>query len=205
MTKKLFQLICFAITVVSLTGCASYHTAKPFDLSDTSQISIGYVTQDTLPQPAYYAVVEETEEGNWELINISDTALMRLSDKQEVLYIEKDLRYVQPYFEYEPNTAVEIENCNPWEEGYVIERGTFECSNLFFFDKSGGRYNPCNSKLTTIDMPKSIGKNFFAVITTLGLASGSHRYVDSNKIFAVIEQTELLKRVGEYKNNQSSY
>jgi hypothetical protein len=204
MTKKLYHTMLIAMTVMAITGCASYHTAKPFDLSDTSRVSIGYVTQSTLPQPAYYATVEEVAEGKWELVKISDTEAMRLSDKQEVLYVEKDLRYVQPYFEYEPNTAVEIDNCNPWEEGYVIERGTFECNNLFFFDKSGGKYNPCNSQLTTIDMPKSVGKNFFAVITTLGLASGSHRYVDSDKVFAVIEQTDLLKKVGEYRSKHVS-
>jgi len=204
MTRKFYKTLLIAVTVMAITGCASYHTAKPFNLADTSQVSIGYVTQATLPTPAYYATVEEVEEGKWEIVSISDTKAMRLSDKQEVLYVEKDLRYVQPYFDYESNTAVKIDNCNPWEEGYVIERGTFECNNLFFFDKSGGKYNPCNSKLTTIDMPKSVGKNFFAVITTLGLASGSHRYVDSDKVFAVIEQTDLLKKVSEYRSSHSS-
>jgi hypothetical protein len=46
----------------------------------------------------------------------------------------------------------------------------------------------------------SLGKNIVAVTTTLGVASGSHKAVDQEKMAQILEKSDILARVNKRKS-----
>ena len=101
-----------------------------------------------------------------------------------MLFVSKNLNYVQPFFEkpmfYNPNLK------------------TFQCSPLLEIGEKS--YTPCNSRLTTANAGASLGRNAVALITTFGLASGVDRGIDTKKISKIIEKTNLLEKVKLYNS-----
>ena len=102
------------------------------------------------------------------------------------MHFDKTLDYMQPYFEK--------------IEYYNEEVGTFECSPFIDDNDDELDYTPCNSDLTTTNIGMSFGKNIVAAITTLGVASGSHKAVDREKMAEILETSDILVRVNKRKS-----
>ncbi len=163
-----------------LTGCASTGPKK-VNISKQN-IVIGWKNQKTLG-PGYYVLIEEISKENWEIKKVSKKPIIgRKNKKQEVLFVNKDLNYVQPFFEkplfYNPSLK------------------TFQCTPLLEIGEKS--YTPCNSRLTTANAGASLARNAVALITTLGLGSGVDRGIDIEKISKIIEQTNLLEKIRLY-------
>ena len=168
----------------------------------------GFTAQARLPKNGAYWVIVERTGGTWSLVDISTRPIIgRDKDNQEVLYVAGEFQFVQPYFEVVPNTQVDLNARGNPNVGYSssynysnvgidkkIERGTWECG--FIMNKYKG-YNPCVSALTKADALKSALKNVFALITTAGLASGTHRTVDKDAVAAVVKDTDLFNAIGQ--------
>lgn len=192
MEKIIYILMVFSIFT---SGCLTSTAMKAKSIKvDESKVLIGWQTQNSIPVDAYYVLVEKR--GKWTVIDVV-TAPLRTRDNnnQEILYIDKQLRYVQPYFQSYPNTVVNLKDGRTGE-GLTIKRGTFECSPLMDDKKL---YTPCTSNLTSADLLKSAGKNVFSVFS-LGLAAGSHKYVDSEKVRKVLDDTNILTLLKENPN-----
>jgi hypothetical protein len=180
MIRKLFLVVLFFS--VYLLGCAS---STPKQISVNSEggfehkITIGYKKFEGAVV-GYYLLIENL--GNqWVIKRISERPIVgRDNTQQEVLYINKELTYLQPFFE-------KVEHFNGV---------TFECSPLFDDKKS---YTPCNSNLMKVNVGMSIGKNIISAVTTFGLASGSHKAIDREKIASIVQQTNMLAKVKEYQ------
>jgi len=178
-----FLILAFLI-LSSLLGCA---TSTPRQISVKTEggiehnVIIGYRDQSSLPS-GYHVLIEEGNSG-WFINKISEKPILnRQNSKQEILYINEALNYVQPYFE-----KVEVFN------GI-----TFECTPLLDDKRS---YTPCNSRLMTVNVGMSIGKNIISAVTTLGLASGTHKAIDTEKISNIIQQTNLITKIREYQQH----
>ena len=162
--------LCYFLFLVSLmlTGCASTGPKK-VNISNQN-IVIGWKNQKTLGT-GYYVLIEEISKENWVIKKVTRKPIIgRKNKKQEVLFVNKDLNYVQPFFEkpllYNPN--FKTFRCTPW-----LEIG----------EKS---YTPYNSRLTT----------FAVVPTTFRLRAG--REIDTKKISKIIEEANLLEKVRLY-------
>lgn len=187
---KLF-LVLF-VNLALIFGCAS-STPKQFSISNSekgpsvSHISIGYTSQKVLGE-GYYVLIERNEE-RWRVKKVSDQPIShRRNDRQEILYFNKTADYIQPYFEK--------------IEYYNAEVGTFECSPLL--DDLSSFYTPCTSDLMTENIGMSIGKNIVSAITTLGVASGTHKAVDQEKLARILESSDVLARVNKLKSEVES-
>lgn len=161
--------------LICVIGCSST-APKQVSVEGLGSISIGYKSSVS----SGYFVLIENQNDKWIIKNISNTPIKgRETSQQEILYLNESLTYVQPYFE-------KVRQYNGiW----------FECS--LFEDKSS--YTPCESQLTTADIGASLGKNIFAVITTAGLAAGTNKVIDREKIALIIKETSLLAKVREYQ------
>jgi hypothetical protein len=181
MMRNLFFLVMLFFSL-SLLGCAS-STPKQVSVKTEGEfehnITIGYKVERTLPD-GYYLLIEDLG-SQWIIKKISEKPIVgRQNTQQEVLYINKGLTYLQPYFE-------KVKYFN----GY-----TFECSPLLDDKKS---YTPCNSNLMTVNVGMSIGKNIFSAVTTLGVASGSHKAIDREKIADIVQKTNMITKIREYQ------
>lgn len=156
----------------SLVLFAQKGSAEGFGVPDLEDLAVGYVAQGK-PFLGYYVVAKKAGSG-WVLDGVYRAP--KFGPGLEVVYVKRDMSYAQPYFEH-----VEIFNGS-----------TFECSPLV--DKKG-YYTPCKSRLTFRLVGKSIGKNIVAAISTLGLASGSHRAVDREAVLGFIASTGALQEI----------
>ncbi|PHS18835.1 MAG: hypothetical protein COA86_06575 [Kangiella sp.] len=64
------------------------------------------------------------------------------------------------------------------------------------------KYTPCNSVLTTVNWGRSVGKNIFAALTTVGLASGFHVAIDKEKIAVLAKSLELFDLVADFQKEK---
>lgn len=125
----------------------------------------------------YFARVVPDGE-HWKIDSVDIKRLDRGQDTAEVLCVRRDFKLVEPAF-----TAN-----HHWKENV----GWFECSPVTQ-DLSG--YGGCNSRLTSIDVIGSVGKNIFAAALTFGLASGSNRNIDTALIRRIVVETALFDRL----------
>lgn len=182
-------LLVLLLNSLLILGCAS-STPKQISISPSGKgrsaenITIGYTNQDKLDE-GYYVLIEEADD-EWRVKKISDEPIARrLNERQEIIFFSKDMDYVQPYFEK--------------IEYYNKEVGTFECTPFFDDEKNESAYTPCNSKLMTANFGMSLGKNVVAAVTTLGLAAGTHKEVDQEELAEILEESDILTRVGQRK------
>jgi hypothetical protein len=215
MNKRFMALIVVLTLAVSgianaavLTGVLSSAENKATAYKQGEQeYWTGFTAQERLPKHGAYWVIVERNGGKWSLVDVSTRPIIgRDKDNQEVLYVADDMQFVQPYYENVPSTQVDLNARGNPNVGYSssynyasvgidkkIERGTWECG--FIMNKYKG-YNPCVSALTKADALKSALKNVFALITTAGLASGTHRTVDKDAVAAVVRDTDLFNAIG---------
>lgn len=122
----------------------------------------------------YYVLIEKKDDG-WKIIDIKDIEIQeRQNEKQEILRINQSYSQVIPNYQ-----SVE-----------------YECGYLM----TTKYYSPCTSQLTSTNLGASMAKNVVAAVTTLGLASGSHKYVDQNLINEAVLQTDLFNMIENKKN-----
>ena len=175
-----------ALTILVLAvcgGCAanSQQSATiPDETGDEATVSIGFGTN--IPsQPGVLVLLEPTADG-WQIKRLIDSRevkgrqRIRENIKQEVLYVSSSLDHVEPFF----------------EDTSMVNGATFECTALIDKDDV---YSPCHSQFMSVNAGKTVGKNFFAAITTFGLASGTHKAVNHEKIVEVLESTNLMNAV----------
>lgn len=163
--------------LIAVSGCAINNTAKPEKVETQDGIYYGWKDQAMLPaKTAYFALLEKA--GNsWDVKLISKQPIQgRDNDKQEILFVDKQYRYIQPWFQSFP------------QHGHD---GSWECS-LYYKNKD---YSPCNSQLTSVDAGASLGKNIAAAILTFGLAAGSHQYIDRSKVAEAVKQSDLINKI----------
>ncbi|WP_419662305.1 WD-40 repeat domain protein [Desulfosarcina variabilis str. Montpellier] len=173
-----------------ILGCAN-STPKKFSIASSGKdhsvnnIAIGYTDQKLL-KDGYYVLIEKSDE-NYYVKKISDQPIKkRLNERQEILFFNKTLDYMQPYFEK--------------IEYYNKEVGTFECTPFLDDSSAESDYTPCNSDLMTANIGMSLGKNIVAAITTFGVASGAHKAVDQEKLAEILEKSDILDRVNKHKS-----
>lgn len=205
----MIRLGILVVLVAILSGCSS-HTASLYKI-DGNETFIGWNNQNKLPSNSYYVLLEGDAEGmNWKVKEIYDHPIKgRSNELQEILFVDKNFAYVQPYFEINESTVVKFgetrraEHVGWSNDGKIVvdlhssanymDRGSWECGN--FFQANKDKYTSCSSRLTKTDVGRSIGKNIFAVVLTLGLMSGTHQVVDKAKIVEIIEQTHLFEKI----------
>lgn len=210
--------------VIGLTGCAS-HRASTYNISGKKTF-IGWNDQRKLPEDAYYILLEgDTEGKNWKINEIYNHPISgRSNELQEVLFVDKKFRYTQPYFQINESTVVEygegfnstkvtpvgrtnrngdivVTGMNFEKTSSYLDRGSWECGT--FFQDNRDKYTSCSSRLTKTELGRSIGKNIFAVVLTLGLMSGTHQVVDKDKIAEILIQTDLFERIKASKVYQA--
>ena len=185
---KLSLVLLLNLTLI--LGCAS-STPKQFPIASLGEdhfaknIAIGYTDQKLLGE-GYYVLIERSDE-SWRVKKIAEQPIIhRLNDRQEIIFFNKTLDYMQPYFEK--------------IEYYNEEVGTFECSPFIDDNDDELDYTPCNSDLTTTNIGMSLGKNIVAAITTLGVASGSHKAIDREKMAEILAKSDILARVNTRKS-----
>ncbi|NPB08637.1 MAG: hypothetical protein GXN96_06890 [Aquificae bacterium] len=182
--KTLF-IILATVNLIFILNCA---TSQVYREVQKDTIEIGYEYRDLKSLSGYFVLIEQ-KDGKWNIKEISETPLKRQNTSQEVLFIDKTFKYVQPAFEWAPS----------------YKGGTFECNLLNKFDSYYSKYyNPCNSSLTKVEVGKSLGKNVLALLLTYGLASGSHRSLDIEKILKIIEETDLINQVKQFARECNS-
>jgi hypothetical protein len=177
MLKKFIKVFFFPILIILSVGCANSNlqkTESTSKINDTRQnLRINYFFT-SISKSGYYILL--TYNNQWEIEKIDDKKITRNNEKQEVLFLNDDMTEIGPIFE---ETAPRAGN-------------TFECS--VFGEEV---YNPCNSNLMTTNIGKSIAKNVFSAALTFGLASGSHKSIDSDKIKKIINDTNLMSKIDE--------
>src|SRR6266581_120848 len=97
------------LLVAFLSGCAS-HTASLYKING-EEVFLGWNNQNKLPPDAYYVLLEGDKEGvNWAVKEIYDHPIAgRSNELQEVLFVDKQFKYIQPYFEYAASTVVKYD------------------------------------------------------------------------------------------------
>jgi len=144
-----------------------------------STIEVGYTLNITTP--GHFFLVEQLSDGNWIAKKSSrEPILGRSSKSEEIIFVDQHANYAQPYFE----------KVSYYTKG--IQKASFECSPIIDDKES---YTPCNSLLTSNNVGASIGKNIIAAITTLGLAAGTHKYVDPEKVRKVLLQKSVFEEI----------
>jgi hypothetical protein len=201
------------LMIALLTGCAS-HKASQYIING-EEVFLGWNNQKNLPSNAFYVLLEGDKEGvNWTIKEIYDHPIKgRSNELQEVLFVDKEFRYIQPYYEYAASTVVSygeetqgtlvgrtnsngqimVTGMDVKTKKQYMDRGSWECGYIMKDHKN--QYTPCSSRLTKTDVARSIGKNIFATALTLGLASGTHQVVDKDKMAEIIKQTDLFEQI----------
>lgn len=207
------KAVVMGLLMLVVTGCAT-HRVSSYTIEDR-EVFVGWTEQSRLPQDAYYVLVEGDPSGKtWSVREVYDHPIKgRDNELQEVLFIDKAFRFVQPYFEVAPSTIVTYgEETKGTLVGHTtrsgdvvvtgmdletkkqhMDRGSWECGALIQGDKN--RYTPCTSRLTKTDLGKSVGKNLFAVALTAGLASGTHQVVDKEKVVEVVKSAKVFQAI----------
>jgi hypothetical protein len=168
-----------------------------------NDVYIGWNPQDTLPANAYYVLLEGNDEGTeWQVKEIYNHPIKgRSNEKQEILFVDREFSYIQPFFETYRATHAKVEegnasfgiganSSNKYKSYNNIERGTWEC-NFISGDKT---YNPCTSRLCLTNAALSIGKSVVSVIN-LGLTSGTHKGLDKEKMVEVVTKSNLFESI----------
>ncbi len=172
-----------AIAVMLFTGCAQTSNQQSLKVSQEVQkkikkpLTIGSYRSKS----GYYYVLIEKKNNRWEIVDIKDVEIReRQNQQQEILRVDQSYSQVIPNYQF---------------TGYS-SGNTYECGYLMTTEK----YSPCTSQLTSTSVGKSVAKNIAAAVTTLGLASGSHKYVDQNLINEAVVQTDLFNMIESKKN-----
>jgi len=180
MVKKVIAGI--VVVAIGFNGCSNSTTQiSTIKLQNgrLQKIEIGY--RNNRHYDGYYATIEKDLD-SWKLKQISEKYLSRNKSNQEILYTNQNIDFIQPSF----------------DNVRYYRGGTFECGA--FADNKG--YTPCNSNLMKINIGKSVAKNMIAAVLTLGLASGTHKSVDKNKITKIIKETDLIDYIRKAKKLQ---
>lgn len=168
---------------------AACSTAPKIDSSSVRevQLKVGHEHHKSAPA-GYFARIERVKGRDWVVREFStDPIIGRTGENQEVLYLSRDLEFVQPFFEH------------------IVHRldDSFECTPLM---DSRELYTPCNSALTSVHLTRSVGKNLIAAFTTFGIASGSHKKVDSDAVLHAVRSSGLIEKasLARYRNDFQS-
>lgn len=203
----------FLLLVVALTGCAS-HRPSTYSVNGQETL-IGWTNQAKLPANAYYVLIEgDADESTWAIKEIYNYPIHgRSNANQEILFVDKGFRYVQPYFEVNDSTVIKygestsmnlvgrttsdgqimVTGADFYTTANHLDRGSWECG--YFFQANRDKYTSCTSRLTKTDVGRSIGKNLFAIVLTLGTMTGTHQVVDKDMIADIVTKTDLFAKI----------
>jgi hypothetical protein len=210
MTKAILVMVAL---LVGLSGCAS-HRPSAYSVNGQETL-VGWTNQAKLPANAYYVLLEGSpDEASWTVREVYNRPISgRSNNNQEILFVDKEFRYVQPYFEINESTVVKVgesstmnlvgrtnsngqvmvTGADVYTSSSYLDRGSWECGA--FFQSNRDKYTPCTTRLTKTDVGRSIGKNIFAVLLTLGTMSGTHQVVDKDKIADIVTKTDLFAKI----------
>lgn len=184
------KLIVLFLIIMLGGGCAGVQKPRELDSGGGSQIFAGWMDQTRLPRDAYFVTIEKKADDKWQVVRVLNRPVLgRDNEDQEVLFVDKEFKHTQPYFEYYPPTTA---NLGAAYDNKTIDRGTFVCQ-LFdggsqavkFSDK---RYTPCSSRLTKTIVGATLFKNLASLVTTWGLATGHHQAVDPNHVIGAYRE-----------------
>lgn len=213
MVRAAFLMILLAI----LSGCAS-HRPTMYPVSGKETL-IGWVNQSKLPSDAYYVLIEGSpDESSWTVKEIYNYPIHGRSNvNQEILFVDKQFLYVQPFFELNESTVIKygestnmnlvgrtnsngdimVTGADFYTTASYMDRGSWECGA--FFQANKDKYTSCTTRLTKTDIGRSIGKNIFAIALTLGTMSGTHQVVDKDKIADVLVKANVFEEIKKSK------
>ncbi len=200
---KTVALLALALIVaITTTGCLGSKAHKPtlVTLEGGKEVYFGWVDQRKLPSDAYWVLLEPVRDGEYKILNISTIPLyVDIRKRQEQLYVDKNFKYVQPFFTAYDDTIAVIKNY--WGPGQhkTVHRGTWECQALGKYTS----YSPCTSSLTRVDTAKTIGKNIFAIPLTLGLMTGTHRAVDTEKVKSIVTELDIFSAIDQWRKDHA--
>lgn len=176
MYEKIVMLFLLGIIIFSLLGPSVAFAVQPLDIK--------FVLNEKL-EPGYFIKIEETAENHWTIKAISNLTIKREQRSEEILYLNLNNMQVQPYYEH---------------YSYNRIHGDFRCTStgekVIYgeTDLSANKYSPCNSALTR--MSASVN-SILETAVSLGIAAGSNKTLDKEKIGKICEQTNLVAKVKE--------
>jgi hypothetical protein len=178
--------IAFALVFIMALNA---HASSNSELKEQIQkIAVNYKPIESLP-PGFFIRVEQETDNTWDVKESSRTRLNgRTNDRQEIIYVSRDLTYAQPCYD-----KIRYQSRGKHQT-------TFECSPIIDDNKS---YTPCVSSLTSTMGVASAIKSFVAIVTTLGVAAGTHKYVDEEKVKNVLRQDRALLAISKFLEEDS--
>ncbi|WP_161957944.1 hypothetical protein [Azospirillum palustre] len=167
-----FRLSLLVAAVLVTSGCAST-APKAVQTATGEKVSIGY--NGAIHQGNGWFVQVTEQDGKWKIVEVTAKPERRWKEENEILWVRRDRKSIEPAFET--------------NMGYKPSVNEIECSPLL--DKHT-QYDACNSRLTKVNVGRSIGKNVLAAAMTLGMASGTNRGIDHDLIHQIMKDTALL-------------
>ncbi len=168
---------------------------KLMDIDDAEKIDLGYIefSGKSLSESGFFILIEaDNDEKAWDIINISRTRMPRNRDTQEIIFVmlenDKVIHAEPAYVIPKENTGLTLK---PWASPW-------ECDALYNYKKKSD-YHPCHSRLTMVQAGKSFAKNVIAVVYTLGLAAGTFRVIDKNKVNDIIEDIDIPNAIKKWR------
>lgn len=158
-----------------LAGCAGNKPVSVATPAGAPPLSIGYRIP---PQrgPGYHVLLQP-QGAAWQVLRFGTDKPARTQDSQEILFISRDGRWVQPAFDY------------------AEQHTYFSCSALAK-DPALTTYSPCGaSRFATVNMGATAARTVLAVPLTMGMATGTNRTVDTAAVQAATESLGLLDQV----------
>jgi hypothetical protein len=169
-------IITLLVTIL-LAGCAAPQATKSAatNVNKQSQVANTYKKVDQLGA-GYFVLVEKLPE-NWKVVLVSRSVVRRQNSNQEILFISRDTKFVQPFFTEIP----------------LINHAGFHCSA---FSDEANKYSPCGASIfSSVAAGSTVLRNLVSVPLTFGIASGTVREVNYQAVAKVVEQTNLIDSV----------
>ncbi|HNB19459.1 MAG TPA: hypothetical protein PLY05_07505 [Agitococcus sp.] len=145
----------------------------------------------------YYITIKEVN-NHWDINSINKDFMTPDDYKSvEILGVSEDLKTIKPAFQKYYGGKKGSFACSKGGEEYTRQRAP-DVPNV---------YNPCESKLTSVNKTKAIVSNTFNTAFRLGLniATGQVVYsvdTDKAKIKEIIQETQLLEKLKNYIHEQ---
>lgn len=135
----------------------------------------------------YRVRVEKTGEG-WKLISIDESLkLMRLKENQELLFVNHDLKFVQPAFFSNETQFIKYNG----QLIHLPNAAQWSCATGIWAKNSKG-YGPCNSKFTSVLVGESLLPMAF-------LGAGYKVNLDKATVIQAVKEAGVLEAVRAYK------
>jgi hypothetical protein len=178
--RTLLAFIGIVLSVSLLAGCAGNAPVKVNGVDGTAPMSVGYRIPKERGQ-GFYALLEPVADG-WKVVRFGTETPQRTDESQEVLFVTRDGRWVQPAYDYSEK--------HPYFGCMALSKRAQSS------DRNVSAYGPCGgSRFASVNLAATAGRTALAIPLTWGLAVGTNREVDVTAVNAALKATGLLEQV----------